>query len=436
MALSRIRFYSYRWIGLLALLLFICAAARADSNWPRWRGPTDSGSTSEGSYPSSLEKSQLVWKTALPGKGSSTPIVWDKIIYVTAPTNGLDSLLAFNWSGEPLSVTTFGRENPGSHRHGTGSNASPNTDGKGVFVYFKSGTLAAVNLQGTILWQTNLVQAFGPDTLMWDQGTSPVLTESLVIMVRMQHDDSWIAAFNKTTGKLEWKVPRKFETPEENDHAYTSPLILQYQAKPALLIWGAEHLTLNELTRGEQIWVCGDFNPGRKEHWPAVASPVVVAGTAVVPAGRSDHGQPRLDGIRIEPRGADEPSGKRLWTRLDTGTYVPTPAVYNGRVYLLRDRGEIECIDPSDGKTVWKDALPKSSGNFYASPVIADGKLYAVREDGTVFVVSVEGKFQLVSESKLEEPVIASPVPVGGRMLVRGENHVFSFAETKTAGVK
>jgi outer membrane protein assembly factor BamB len=96
MALFRIRFYSYRWIGLLALLLFICAAARADSNWPRWRGPTDSGSTSEGSYPSSLEKSQLVWKTALPGKGSSTPIVWDKIIYVTAPTNGLDSLLALN----------------------------------------------------------------------------------------------------------------------------------------------------------------------------------------------------------------------------------------------------------------------------------------------------------------------------------------------------
>jgi outer membrane protein assembly factor BamB len=160
------------------------------------------------------------------------------------------------------------------------------------------------------------------------------------------------------------------------------------------------------------------------EYWPTVASPVVAGDIVVVAAGRSDKGQPRLHGIKLGGKG-DVTATHRVWKREDTGTFVPTPAEYKGRIYLLRDRGEIECLDPATGQTLWHDAFPKASANYYASPVIAVGKLYAAREDGVVFVAQVEGKFQLLAENKMGERVIASPVPVSNRILIRGEQHLF-----------
>src|SRR6185369_7122394 len=98
----------------------------------------------------------------------------------------------------------------------------------------------------------------------------------------------------------------------------------------------------------------------------------------------------------------------------------------------LRDRGELECIEPRTGKTVWKDALPKSSKNFYGSPLIAGGNLYAVREDGVIFVGKIGGgKFELLAENDMGEKVIASPVPVEGRLLIRGEKNLVCVGEKR-----
>jgi outer membrane protein assembly factor BamB len=149
---------------------------------------------------------------------------------------------------------------------------------------------------------------------------------------------------------------------------------------------------------------------------------------AVIAFGRNDRNLPRLHGIRLEGSG-DATATNHVWKREDTGTFVPTPVAYKGRVYLVRDRGEVECIDAATGKTVWSDAFPKSRANFYASPVIAGGKLYAPREDGVVFVASVtDDKFELLAENEMHEPVIASPVPAFGRILIRGEENLFCVA--------
>ncbi|MGE5608895.1 MAG: PQQ-binding-like beta-propeller repeat protein, partial [Bacillota bacterium] len=98
---------------------------------------------------------------------------------------------------------------------------------------------------------------------------------------------------------------------------------------------------------------------------------------------------------------------------------------YKGRVYLLRDRGEVECIDPATGKSLWGGKLPKSGSNYYASPTVADGKLYAAREDGAVFVVRVDAEFEVLAENDMGERLIASPVAVSNRLLLRGEEHLF-----------
>lgn len=402
--------------------------ARADGvNWPQWRGPEINGSARATKLPTKLDTARIAWQAPLPGKGCSTPIVWNDRIYVTAPVGGKDAVLAFDSSGKKLWEASFGAEEKGRHRNGSGANPSPTTDGESLFVMFKSGNLAALNLDGSIRWQANLVEKFGPVRLFWDFGTSPVLTDKNVIVARMHQGESWLAAFDKRTGELRWKTDRTYEVPREIDNGYTTPIVVRHEGKEALLTWGAQHLTLHDAADGRLLWSCGDFNPSAASLWPAVASPVVVDDVAVVCFGRADRGIPRLHGIKLGGQG-DVTKTHRLWVREDAGAFVPTPAAYNGHVYVLSDRGQLDCIEPKTGKTVWSETLPRSSSNFYASPLIAEGIMYMAREDGALYVASVKDGFKLLAETKVADRVIASLVPVGDRLLVRGESNLYCMA--------
>lgn len=417
-------------VAVLGLVCFsVQLAVAADvPDWRSWRGPLDNGSVELGTYPVKFSAQEYLWRTQLPGKGCSTPILLDGKIYLTSPADGNDALLCYDLNGAEKWRAVFGKENAGKHRNGSGSNASPVTDGKGIFVFFKSGTFAAVDLDGKVRWKTDLVERFGKDTLFWDHGTSPVLTEKYVIMTRMHQGESWLAAFDKVTGDIAWKVARNYETPTECDHGYTTPLVIQHQGKESILVWGAEHLTIHNASDGQVTWSCGNFNPEANKLWPAIATPVIVGDMVVIAYGRNDRGVPRLHGIRLTGTG-DVTKTNHVWRRDDVGTFVPTPVAYQGRIILVRDRGEVACIDPTNGKTIWEGAFPKHRTNYYASPLIAGDKLYAPREDGTVFVAKVSGdKFELLSENNMEESVIGSPVPAANRILIRGETHLFCVA--------
>jgi outer membrane protein assembly factor BamB len=160
---------------------------------------------------------------------------------------------------------------------------------------------------------------------------------------------------------------------------------------------------------------------------PAVASPVVAAGYLIVLCHDPKSKHPELDGIRLGGRG-DVTETRRVW-RQKSAAFVPTPAAENGRVYVLGDRGELSCVDPATGNSLWQGELPKTSASYYASPVFAGGKLYAAREDGVVFVVQAQDKFDLLAENRMGEQIIASPVAVSNRLLIRGERHLFCIAE-------
>lgn len=400
----------------------------AADDWPSWRGPLGNGSIEKGDFPVEFDADHYRWRTQLPGKGCSTPIVLNGSIYLTSPAEGSDALVCYDPQGAERWRAVFGKENPGKHRNGSGSNASPATDGKAVFVFFKSGLFAAVETDGKVRWQTDLVERFGKDTLFWDHGTSPVLTKQYVIMARMHHGESWLAAFDKQTGELAWKVARNYTTPTECDHGYATPLVMEYEGKESVLVWGAEHLTIHNTSDGQATWSCGNFNPGANALWPAIATPVIVNDMAVIAYGRNDRGSPRLHGIRLSGSG-DVTQTNHVWQRQDIGTFVPTPAVYKGRVILVRDRGQVVSIDPATGKTVWEGVFPKHRTNFYASPLIAADKLYAPREDGMVFVASIANdEFKLLSSNNMAESVIGSPVPLANSILLRGEEHLFCLA--------
>jgi outer membrane protein assembly factor BamB len=415
---------------LLFALGFSAWMAWGNTGWPHWRGPNASGSVTSGHPPVKWNASNVTWKVALPGKGTSTPIVHQDRIYVTCPAEGQDALLAFDLTGRSVWQVKLGREDPPKHRTlASSGNASPVTDGKAVFVYFKSGNFAAVEFNGTVRWKINLVERFGRDNLFWDQGSSPMLADHHVIMARLHGGESWLAAFDKATGELRWKQPRNYDVPTENDNGYTTPVLFDHAGKKALLVWGADHLTAHDAANGQVLWSCAGFNPQGTGYWPAIATPVIAGNIAVVPVGRDDRaGQARVHGIRLDGAG-DVSATHRAWKREDLGVFVTSPTVYQGRVYLLRHKGEVVCLDPASGKTIWTGSFPEHRAPYYSSPVVANGILYAAREDGTVFSARVEERFELLGENAMGERVIASPVPAANRLLIRGDKHLFCVGE-------
>ena len=153
-----------------------------------------------------------------------------------------------------------------------------------------------------------------------------------------------------------------------------------------------------------------------------MGSQVVAGEVAVVPYGRGSH----LAGIKLGGKGGVSES-HRLWTRTDSGCFVPTPAVADGRVYACATVARLHCIDPKTGKSHWEDAFPRASSSYYGSPTVAGGKLYAPREDGVILVADVTDGFKFLTENDMGERVIASPVPVKDRILIRGEKNLFCF---------
>jgi len=414
---------------LLLLLVDVAAAKDAAdarlSRWPSWRGPRAAGSTDSGAYPSKwTNEENVLWKVELPGKGCSTPAVWDDRIFITAPAEGKDAVIAFDLTGAEKWRTSIAAAKDGKHRNGSSSNPSPVTDGQRVFAYFKSGTLTGLDIAGKLLWSTNLQERFGKDTLYWDIGTSPVLTKAHVVMAVMHQGESYLAAFDQATGELAWKVSRNYECPVEGDHSYTTPIVVKHGEKEAIVVWGAERVTAHDATDGKIVWSCAGFNPQKKGNWVAVASHVIIDDLVIVPYGRGSH----LTAVKLGGEG-DVTATHRPWTRSDTGAFVPTPAAKDGKVYVLTDRGQVVCIEAKSGTTLWKGDLPKGAASYYASPVVADGKLYATREDGVIFVAAVKDGLELISENDMKERVIASPVPVANLLLIRGEKHLFCIRE-------
>ncbi len=424
---------------LFAALLSICVLASSTlghdpasdaeiGDWSNWRGGDSTRSLPVGSQVLKFDAERVRWKVALPGKGSSTPIVVGGRIYLTAPVEGVDALLAYDSQGQQVFQTIFGAEVAGKHRRGSGCNASPISDGSQVYVYFKSGTLAAVDLSGQIQWQVDLVEKYGRESLYWDHGTSPILTERYVVMARMDERDSWLAAFDKQTGELAWKVERNYPAPRECDHGYSTPLVMDFQGQEAILSWGAEKITVHAAASGKLLWICGNFNPEQNQLWPTIASPIVIGDMVVVAYGRADRGTPRLFGVRLTGSG-DVTATNHVWQRDDIGSFVPTPAVDGQQLIVLGDRGEIEGLDPTTGQTVWRERFPQARSNFYASPLLIGRQLYTVREDGVAFVSRLEGRrLEILQENDFKQAIIGSPVPLGDAILFRGETDLFCVA--------
>ncbi|RLS79011.1 MAG: hypothetical protein DWI03_02905 [Planctomycetota bacterium] len=424
---------------LVGCSLFLCAAAALADNWPNWRGPLLDGVAAGAGYASSWSPAEhVLWRTKLPGLGASTPAVWGDRVVVTLAVDGKDAALCYDRDGKEQWRRELGAEKPGKHKKATGSNPSPLTDGRRVWVYYKSGELSCLELaSGEVVWKTNLQERFGADTLWWDLGTSPVLGKQAVIVAVMQTGPSYLAAFDRETGTLLWKHDRDLMAPEEAAQSYTTPLVAAgdpAKGEPAEVIFvlGADHVTAHDAADGRELWRVGGFNPEGNRLFRSIASPVLAGEFLVAPYARGK----TLTGIRRGGKG-DVTATHVAWTRTDLGTDVPTPAVRGDSVLVCTDDGRLECLEAATGRTTWRGELPKNRNAYSASPVVVDGRIIVTREDGhsSVLAWPATGKAalpEIVGEGTVDEMTVATPVCVDGRMFLRTHDSLWCIG-TKQA---
>ena len=431
-----------RLMLLLSAAVTLSLASNAlAQDWPQWRGENMNGVAATGDdYPRELSEKTMLFKTPIPGIGSSTPIV-KGAIFLTAGVKddgeeiARDTVFCYSeTTGEEKWRVPLGEERAGKHKNGSGSCPSLCANDSHVFAYFKSGTLAALNqTDGEVAWKVNLQEKYGEDSLWWDLGTSPVCADGKVIVAVMHEEDSYLVAFNQSDGQEAWKVDRNYEVRKESGQSYTTPIVMGNkagdEANPTLLVWGADHLTAHSAKDGSTIWECGGFNPENQAMWRVIASPAVTNGVACVPYGRAKH----VAGIKIGGEG-DVTETNRLWEHSGFGSDVPAPVAHDGTFYLLGDKGDFRAIDALSGKTLWKENLPKARGKFYASPVyvskpeLKNSLMYLLRDSGKTYVAQANAEeFKLVHEGDLKERLAASPVMVNGLVLVRGAEHLYAF---------
>lgn len=422
------RIIKYRLTFVMLMILMVMTAH--SQNWPQWRGPEANGIAASGTYPVNFSATDdLLWKAELPGKGGSTPIVWEDRIFITSgvgeKSEGEDGVLCFDLTGRLLWQVKLGKQSPGRHPRGSGSCPSVITDGERLFVFFKSSTLAALDFEGNILWKTNLEESYGKISYFWDIGTSPVLADGNVVIAVMHEGKSYLLALEQATGNVAWKVDRNYPCEVETAQSYTTPIVTKEGSRTKIIVWGADHLTEHDAATGETIWVCGGFNPDNRPNWRTIASPIIYMNIAMVPYGRGRF----LRGVKIGGSG-DITEEAFLWEKSRIGTDVATPVASDGKVYIVSFNGYIWCLDIKSGEELWQTQLPGGNGMFYSSPTLAGNKLYICSEEGAFYVCEVtQAGMQILNQTKFEDYFVATPVLVNNNILLRGEKNLYCIGK-------
>jgi outer membrane protein assembly factor BamB len=412
---------------LIAALLFLASfsSLQAD-NWPQWRGPANDGICKETGLPTEWSDTKNVaWKLSMPGMAGSTPIVWDKRIFLTSEDGNDVVLLCASTDGKQLWKRKLGS---GRSRYmkdeGNLASASPSTDGKLVFAFIGSGDLGCFDFDGNTVWKLNAQERYGKFNTFHGMHTSPVLDGDRLYLALMFTGGQWVICLDKTSGKEVWKVERKSDGIVENQHSYASPCIWRMGEKAYLVVHGNDYTTAHRLDDGSEIWRLADLNPKEKynKYLRFVASPVAVPELIVVPTAK----QGPVVCVKPDATGLIKATSEHEQWRRSKGTPdVPSPLVHEGLVYLCDEHGVLTCLDAKTGKERYKHTLHRD--RYRASPVFADSKIYLTARDGTITVIKAGSIFEELAVNKMPDQITASPVIANGRVYIRGWETLYAI---------
>ncbi|MBI1347529.1 PQQ-binding-like beta-propeller repeat protein [bacterium] len=419
--------------GVTAFCLLMLASDAAELTWPQFRGPQGAGLLAGSQPPVTWsDKENVRWKVELPGAGSSSPIVANGRIFVTCFTGKNQTLSevaerslvcvdlaegrivwqkASSVTGKEDRYEGFLRE------HGFASN-SPVTDGERVYAFYGKGGVLAYDWQGEPLWQVDVGQ--DSSNRRWGSAASLLLSGNAVI-VNASEESRSIRSLDKLTGKEFWKSEA-----ESLELSYSTPtLVMTADGREDLVVaiagevWGLNPET-GKLRWYVQTEISGNVSP----------TPVVSRDIIYVTGGRPA----ATHAIRVGGKG-DMTATNKLWTSR-TGSYVATPVLHDGHLYFIDDRGQAFCMQAADGTVVYRERVEGLGGGggrpVYASPVLADGKLYIPsRYDGT-FVIAASPEFKILARNTLgdDSEFNATPAIVGNELLLRSDKALYCIGKS------
>ncbi len=445
-------------IVLLGLLpgTIIKAEEKFSGNWPQFRGPNASGIAEGHPLPAKWDAAKnenIVWKSAMPGLGFSSPVIWGDQVFLTTSVSegdqqasvkvGLygdispvtdDTPQSFRvlcldrttgkilWDKEAYNgVPKIKRHTKASH-----ANCSPATDGKHVVAFFGSEGLYCYSTSGELLWKKDFgvldAGYYVVPAAQWGFASSPVIHGDKVLLQCDVQKDSFVAALNLKDGSIAWKTPRD-EVP-----TWSTPTIHVAPSRAQMIVNGYKRIAGYDLTNGKELWWMkggGDI---------PVPTPIVAHNLIYI---TNAHGAlSPIYAIRPTAEGdislnADETSNSYIaWAHLRTGNYMQTPLIYGDLLYTCRDSGIMACYDARTGAKKYRERLADGVG-FTASPVAGDGKIYFTSEEGDVYVVKTGEKFELLGKNSLGDISMATPAISNGSIFFRTRGHLIAVRVIK-----
>jgi outer membrane protein assembly factor BamB len=416
--------------------------------WPAWRGPLATGEAAGDPPVEWSETRNVRWKTAIPGAGASTPVIWGDTIYLqtAAPIgdekpprqtsfafpeqmNVYKGLAYFRATREyEFSLVAVDRasgairwrkvlrvEQPAEGRHPTNTfaSASPSTDGEHLMAFFGSRGLFALDMRGDVVWTRDFGEMQTRNG--WGEGSSPTLFRDRVIVTWDHEGASFIAALDKRTGRELWRRDRDEPT------TWATPLVVSAGGRVHVITNGRNHVRGYDVETGVDLW----HGPGLT--FNSIPSPVAAGGVAYLTSGFEGSVLLAVDLARA--RGDIEASGALLWRRNRDTPYVASPLLYDGAIYVFRSlQGILTSLDARTGAVrygpVRIDALP----DVYASPVAAAGRIYAAGRDGRVVVFRHGAAFETLAVNTLDDGFDASPAIAGDELYLRGRTSLYRIS--------
>ena len=407
----------------------------ADRNWPQWRGPRATGVAPHANPPTEWSETKNVsWKVEIPGRGSSSPVIWDDQVFLTtaipsgtsgstsrAPRGGVKPrdphrfvLIAIDRAtGKTRWERVVREETPHEATHqdnGTWASSSAVTDGQHVIASFESRGIYAYDLKGNPAWQVDL----GDKRMRneFGEGSTPALRGNHLVLVWDHQGESFIAALDKRTGKELWRQQR-----EEID-TWATPLIVEHAGRAQVVVNGMHRLRSYDLETGRLVWHTAGLTMN------AIPSPVAGDGMVFITSGFRGNS---LKAIRLADAKDDITGTPAVAWTLDRDTpYVPSPLLYEGILYLLKSNtGVLTALDAKSGTPHYQVQRLEKAPNVFASPVGAAGRIYVAGRDGTTVVLRHGRTFEVIAENALDDGFDASPALVGNEIFLRGYTSLY-----------
>ena len=443
---------SAQWIaavclgGALLSFAFAGVSARAQENWPQFRGPGAAGISTNAGLPDKWSATENVaWKTDLAGRSWSSPVVWGGQVFLTAVVNQGDSeptkkglyfggdrpepaKTEHHWkivcldlaTGRTLWERTVHKGAPSTSIHLKSSYGAetPVTDGERVYALFGGLGVFALGMDGAELWSKKVEPR--KTRYGWGSAASPVLHGGRLFIVDDNDEKSELVALDSKSGRELWRVDR------DEKSNWATPFVWKNDARTELVTPGTRAVRSYDLD-GKLLWSLRGMSS------IAIPTPLVGDGLLFVTSGYVGDKFRPLYAIRpgatgdISLKPGETSNGFIAWSNPVGGPYNPSPLYHDGRLYVLYDRGLVSCFDPKTGKALYdRERLPDGFA-FTASPWAVGGKIFCLNEDGVCYVLRAGDKFELLHMNRLtsDDMCMATPALAGDRLLIRTASRVY-----------